>query len=149
MSMSTSISDLPGPAPEMKTIKQSSCQMQTPKKVIEKMEDIDEESIEEDDIFIEDIENFAVNKKNKKVKETFDGMDTNKFLAEFKSHLNEETIVVYILLFIATLAQSDIYTRKLLGIFRLSNMSFLSVSIIKCLLLIVIFILIKMYLLKP
>lgn len=146
MSMSTSISDLPGPTPENKKIKQSGCQMQPQTKIIEVMEEDD--NLDEGDFFIEDIENFAVNKKPKNIKEQFNGMDSNKFFTEFKSHLNEETIVIYILLFVATLAQSDIYTRKLLGIFRLHNMSFTSVSIVKCLLLVIIFIFVKMFILK-
>jgi hypothetical protein len=157
--MSTNISDLPGPQPEdspeydynLSEMEQADID-QTEMEEIEKMIRSDE---------IENKEQFMNN---------FNGGNTNKSINELEqpsnirmdirkannlkkkdddiySQFNEENLLILIILYISSIPISNEYTRNLFSMISFNVNNNLIITITKCVLLLLIFIIVKLYIL--
>jgi hypothetical protein len=161
MSMSTYISDLPGPQEEE----------YAPVENVEVYHEDDHEHVteherehephkkntlkheKESDVFLkEHLENYD-NTQDSPIKVNIKKKDTNtqasspSLYESIKREFNEQNILIFILLFIATLPQSNEIIRKgLMSFANTSGYSHMSITLIKCALLLLVFILVKRFL---
>jgi hypothetical protein len=160
--MSTNIADLPGPLPEdIEEVPQHFEQQRLPSGERPQNDNRPEfnGNIHETDGFY--AENYMsqpkevyyeqpssikmdIKKVNKNQKEEFGEQGIFDML---RREINEENLLVLIILFIATTPYTDEYTKKFLSLFSFNTNSSFTFNIIKCLLLLLIFILVKIYIL--
>lgn len=138
MSMSTFISDLPGPQEEYPDYEdQENCEQLEHREQIEHPEHIEHRERREH-IDHDYEENFA-NEDTYIIKK--------KGSYDLKNELNLENLLLFCLLFIATLPQLNEMIRKVLGLFLGSGYSHGFVTVIKCILLVILFIIVKKFVL--
>lgn len=142
--MSTFISDLPGAQDEiLHEEEEQSEQQQYPQQHQQQNEQLPSH-------FEEPIK-LSFKKKDKKdvkINQRENFWQENSLFDQIKMELNEENTLIFILIFIATLSQSNEYVRKGLVSVGGSGFSHMSVTLIKCAALVLLFILIKKYFLK-
>lgn len=98
----------------------------------------------EEDLYQHQEENVKMNIK-KNIKEDF---DTPSLFDVFKREISEENVLIFIILFLSTSHYADDYTRKLLSFLSFNvNTSNLTITLIKCALLLLIYIIVKNYIL--
>lgn len=128
--MSTEISDLPGPIPEDME--------ETEDEWINGHNQQTEQELSYDNVLSHDI-------KKKYTQENFTETRNNfEFSQNFTKEFTKENLLILIIVYIATLPQADEYTRKFLVMLPFNLIrSPIMTTIIKCLLLVSIFIIIK------
>jgi hypothetical protein len=141
--MSTFISDLPGAQDELNynetnyIDEQEQLQQQQP----QQPQQFEQEEVQEDVVAhkekFEQNENIKVTYKKKK--------GNSSYFELIKNEFNEENLLILVLIFIATLSQSNEYIRKGLFTFGSSGFSHTSITLIKCLLLLLVFIAFKKF----
>lgn len=142
MSMSTNIADLPGPKPE---------------EFEDEEYEYEEELNEEEDIqpqtqprmqlqredYYEQPSSIKMDIKKVKRKEQED----ESMFSIIQKEVNEENLLILVILYIASTSLVDEYARKVLSLMSFNNSSSMIVNIVKCVILLLAFILIKNYLL--
>ena len=157
MSMSTNIADLPGPLPEdieevSQNFEQHPENDNRPEFNGNRHEDETDGFYAENymsqpkEVYYEQPSSIKMNikKVNKNQKEEFGEQSIVDML---RREINEENLLVLIILFIATTPYADEYTKKFLSLFSFNTNSSFAFNIIKCSLLLLIFILVKIYIL--
>ena len=150
MSMSTNIEDLPGPTPEEYDYENEN-QRQDNEDEYEyddgRYEDFREDEVLDErqipkEVFYEQPQKIKMNiRKRKTQKEEEDLFET------IKKEVNEENLLIAIFLYLATTNIADEYTKKLLNMTSFNISSSFTLNIIKCVLLLVLFILVKHFVL--
>jgi len=140
--MSTNIADLPGPKPE---------------EFEDEEYEYEEELNEEEDIqpqtqprmqlqredYYEQPSSIKMDIKKVKRKEQED----ESMFSIIQKEVNEENLLILVILYIASTSLVDEYARKVLSLMSFNNSSSMIVNIVKCVILLLAFILIKNYLL--
>jgi hypothetical protein len=140
--MSTNIADLPGPAPEdiEDNISQESFE-----DVRERIEPQTQRQIPKEKLYEQPSRiKMDIKKINKET-------NKNEELGVFdiiKSEVSEENLLILIVLYIASTSLIDEYVKKLLNLISFNTSSSLFVNILKCVILLLVFVLAK-YLLLP
>ena len=149
MSMSTNIADLPGPGPE--DIEESPEEIHYQDYQDDNHHDDHNEYIRENnsrppakEIYYEQPTSIKMDIKKLNKKEHFEEQGTFDIL---RKEINEENLLILVVLFIATSPYADVYTKKLLELFSFNTTSSFTFNIIKCVALLIIFIVIKLYVL--
>lgn len=143
MSMSTNIADLPGPAPEDMEDNVSYESFEDVQERIEpqfQRRQIPNENLYEQPSRI----NMDIKKINKEKSKT----EERNIFDIIKSEVNEENLLVLIILYIASTSLIDDYVKKLSTLMSFNTTSSLVVNILKCVILLLVFILAK-HLLLP
>ena len=156
MSMSTSISDLPGPSEEeIRQIRPASPivhkkkeEPKDPDYFTADNEEIDTHVQNDptiDYLVSDDFENFTVTKQDKPTTTSLapNASSTSTFLDQFTNEINQENIVVFMFIVLAALPHTDQIIRKLLATFKLTQITPMVSIFIKCILLLIIFICVK------
>lgn len=127
MSMSTNIADLPGPTPE------------------EYEQQYEPQHEEPQHNYQEEEQPIRMNIKKVGEMENF---DSPSFIGILTKEVTEENLLILAILILATTKQADEYTRRLLSMFSFSMYtSNFTMSVIKCILLLLLFIIFKNYVL--
>ena len=149
MSMSTNIADLPGPVPE--DIEEIPEEIHYQDYQDDNHHDDHNEYIRENnsrppakEIYYEQPTSMKMDIKKLNKKEHFEEQGTFDIL---RKEINEENLLILVVLFIATSPYADVYTKKLLELFSFNTTSSFTFNIIKCVALLIIFIVIKLYVL--
>ena len=149
MSMSTNIADLPGPVPE--DIEEIPEEIHYQDYQDDNHHDDHNEYIRENnsrppakEIYYEQPTSIKMDIKKLNKKEHFEEQGTFDIL---RKEINEENLLILVVLFIATSPYADVYTKKLLELFSFNTTSSFTFNIIKCVALLIIFIVIKLYVL--
>lgn len=139
MSMSTNIADLPGPKPEEFEDEDYEYEEED---VMDEQEDIPQQQLQRE-VFYEQPSSIKmdIRKAKRKVQEDESMFDM------IRKEVNEENLLILAILYIASTSLVDDYARKVLSFMSLSNSSSMVVNIVKCVLLLLVFILVKNYLL--
>jgi len=140
--MSTNIADLPGPAPEdiEDNISQESFE-----DVRERIEPQTQRQIPKEKLYEQP---SRIKMDIKKIhKETIKNEELGVFDI-IKSEVSEENLLILIVLYIASTSLIDEYVKKLLNLISFNTSSSLFVNILKCVILLLVFVLAK-YLLLP
>lgn len=154
MSMSTNIADLPGPAPEeyeqemreefedareQREQREQRVQEQDIKPPPQQQRPIAKEALYEQPSRIK----MDVKKIHKKQQEK---VEEQSMFSLIKSEVSEENLLILVVLYIASTSLIDEYVRKLLSLASFNPSSF-AVNILKCVILLLVFILAKHFLL--
>lgn len=138
MSMSTNIADLPGPKPE---------------EFEDEEYEYEEEMMEEEElqpqqqlpreVYYEQPSSIKmdIKKVKRKVQEEESMFDM------IKREVNEENLLILVILYIASTSLLDEYAKKVLSFVSMNNSSSMIVNIVKCVMLLLVFIIAKNYLL--
>ena len=139
MSMSTNIADLPGPKPEEFEDEEYEYEEED---VMDEQEDIPQQQLQRE-VFYEQPSSIKmdIRKAKRKVHEDESMFDM------IRKEVNVENLLILAILYIASTSLVDDYARKVLSFMSLSNSSSMVVNIVKCVLLLLVFILVKNYLL--
>lgn len=137
--MSTNIADLPGPKPEEFEDEEYEYEEED---VMDEQEDIPQQQLQRE-VFYEQPSSIKmdIRKAKRKVHEDESMFDM------IRKEVNEENLLILAILYIASTSLVDDYARKVLSFMSLSNSSSMVVNIVKCVLLLLVFILVKNYLL--
>lgn len=134
MNMSTSIDDLPGPQPQPQQLETST--------VPREVQDRQDEPVRNQKYFEisdDDVQNKIV--KKPKTRGLFESI-----IHSIKTELNEENVLIFCAIFIATLSSSNEQTRRFLTMLPINSgfgYSHSTVSVVKCILLLIAIILIR------
>ena len=148
MSMSTNIADLPGPAPEeyeqemreeFEDTREQREQERDIKPLLQQQRPIAKEALYEQPSRIK----MDVKKIQKKHQEQ---VEEQSMFSLIKSEVSEENLLILIVLYIASTSLIDEYVRKLLSLASFNPSSF-AINVLKCVILILVFILAKHFLL--
>jgi len=143
MPMSTNISDLPGPQVDF----ESEMEKETRLPQIEQFEQLEEFNYniknDSDDIKLINEQPNAIKMDIKKVQK--EQSPQTGFFDTLYNQFNEENLLILIILYLATIPLSNEYTQKLISPLHINN-PFI-ITVIKCVLLLLIFIIIKLYIL--
>lgn len=148
MSMSTNIADLPGPAPEeyeqemreeFEDTREQREQELDIKPPLQQQRPIAKEALYEQPSRIK----MDVKKIQKKHQEQ---VEEQSMFSLIKSEVSEENLLILIVLYIASTSLIDEYVRKLLSLASFNPSSF-AINVLKCVILILVFILAKHFLL--
>ena len=142
--MSTNIDDLPGPAPEENEYENEYDYDDN----YEQEEDYEEFIDNQEDkplpkeVYYEQPQKIKMNiRKRKEAKEDDDLFET------IKKEVNEENLLIAVFLYLATTNIADEYTRKLVNMTSFNIGSNFTLNIVKCVLLLILFILVKNFVL--
>lgn len=135
--MSTNISDLPGPSDETDYEQEQEPQYrQEPEPQYREQY---REHRQEPERYREPY------RESKSVRENFETIGLFDIL---RKEINEENLLIFIIIFLSTSKYTDDYTRQLLSMLSFNvNTSSLTITLIKCALLLLIYVLVKNYLL--
>lgn len=137
--MSTNISDLPGPSDETDYEQEQEPQYrQEPEPQYREQYRYRQEPEREQ-------YREPYHDKSKSVRENFETIGLFDIL---RKDINEENLLIFIIIFLSTSKYTDDYTRQLLSMLSFNvNTSSLTITLIKCALLLLIYVLVKNYLL--
>ena len=139
MSMSTNIADLPGPLPDETEDIYTDEEQQYQE--LEEYENTDYVNNEKKEILYEQPSSIKMD-----IKKTQKYIDEQNILKIIKSEVNEENLLILIVLYVATTNMVNQYAKKLLSIISFES-SINTINIVKCLILLIGFIVIKRYIL--
>ena len=139
MSMSTNIADLPGPAPEDMDDNMSQESFEDVQERIEPQ--VQRRQIPQEKLY-EQPSRIRMNVKKIKKDTSEEGI-----FDIIKKEVSEENLLVLIVLYIASTSLIDDYVRKLLNIMSFNASSSLIFNVLKCVILLLVFILAKHFLL--
>jgi hypothetical protein len=158
--MSTSISDLPGPSEE-EFARPQTPPSRIPSPMVEKNDLIqqfddstnyyteDNSPIHMDHILMDQIEPFNITKTNPSHTPSSTTITNDISLLDYiKNELTQENFIIVLFLLIASLQQSESYVRKFLSMFKLTYPNPTLVLIVKVILLMLIYILVKYFFLQ-
>ena len=140
MSMSTFISDLPGPQEEY--LDYEDCDQERDQGYTQEYKQEYEHEYEQEYEQDRDVEEHFANEDTYVIKKKDKG-----FQFDVRDELNLENFLLFCILFIATLPQLNEMIRKVLGTFIGSGYSHGFITTIKCILLVILFIIVKKFVL--
>ena len=151
MAMSTNISDLPGPQPEdSPEYNDNISDMQQ----IQQMQQINSQESFKDDLKEDTNESDSniIYEQPSKIKMDIRKVNSlkakdNSTLGVLYNELNEENLLILIILYISSTSLSNEYTQKLLSMISFNVNNNLIITITKCVLLLLLFIIVKLYIL--
>lgn len=149
--MSTNISDLPGPInDEDEYENENEYENNDNETMIEQVEQV-EQVVDKKENFenyklnnIQNISGKIMKKKNLKKKEMFTDLNTNFITNEF----NQNNALILVIIYLSTLPLSNEYTYKLLKALSMNYFSSsTTINIIKCILLLLVYLIVKIFIL--
>jgi hypothetical protein len=138
MSMSTNIADLPGPAPEDMEDNLSQESFEDVRERIEPQ--VQRRQIPKENLYEQPSRIKMDIKKVNKIKAKNEELGVFDII---KNEVNEENLLILIVLYIASTPLIDDYVKKILNIMSFNTSSSLVVNILKCVILLLVFILAK------
>jgi hypothetical protein len=136
--MSTNIADLPGPKPE--EFEDEGYEYE--EEVMEEEEEYPQQQLPKE-VYYE--QPSSIKMDIKKVKRKI--QEDESMFSLIQKEVNEENLLILVILYIASTSLVDDYAKKVLSLMSMNNSSSMIINIVKCVILLLAFILVKNYLL--
>lgn len=138
--MSTNIADLPGPKPE--EFEDEEYEYEEEDDVMDYQQELPQQQVPRE-VYYEQPSSIKmdIRKAKRKVQEEESMFDM------IRKEVNEENLLILVVLYIASTSLVDDYAKKVLSFMSMNNSSSMVVNIVKCVMLLLVFILVKNYLL--